>query len=247
MAIAATETPQKVPEMDEAQCRAALARLDQLRQTLDEVRLAIPDILSTLNDPHASPARFLANFTGAAVDAQKRLETFKVTWRNEATQELFERARQSLQANSDLSAAATVPMYGWAETDLVDSEKTDDASSARALEHGIVEDGGHFDQVDVARVVDDFRKAHPNFNVDLEVWRKENWVINIQYQAPRIFLRFSIRRYKGRNDEAVLMAECLGEMKLFPAITRCLASRPDPNNLPYLLVCSLPLHAPQSI
>lgn len=113
------------------------------------------------------------------MDAQKRLETFKATWRNEATQELFERARQSLQANSDLSAAATVPMYGWTETDLMDSEKADDASSARALEHGIVEDGVHFDQVDVARVVDDFRKAHPNFNVDLEVWRKENWVINV--------------------------------------------------------------------
>ncbi|KAJ9662226.1 hypothetical protein H2201_006156 [Coniosporium apollinis] len=184
MAISASEPPQQVPEMDEAQCRAALARLDQLRQTLDEVRLAIPDILSTLNDPHASPARFLANFTGAAVDAQKRLETFKATWRNEATQELFERARQSLQANPDLSAAATVPTYGWTNSDLIEYKKADDESSARALEHGIVEGGGHFEQVDVAQVVDDFRKAHANFKVDLEVWKKENWVINV-YTIPR--------------------------------------------------------------
>lgn len=132
-----------------------------------------------MNDRRASPAHFVKDFTVAAVDAQKRVTTFKAAWRDQETQALFERVRKSLLANSDLSAGARVPMYGWNDSNIVEVKKTADVDNGgRALQNGGAEDDGHFERVDVAQVVDDFRRAHPSFKVDVD--NKENWVINVR-------------------------------------------------------------------
>lgn len=49
-------------------------------------------------------------------------------------------------------------------------------------------------------------------------------------------MNFTIQ-YEQENDGRYgFIPRCLGEMKLYPAITKCLTSRPRPHDLNYLLV-----------
>jgi hypothetical protein len=49
-------------------------------------------------------------------------------------------------------------------------------------------------------------------------------------------LKFQINVKREANGRHKLNAECLGTKELFLAITRCIASRPQANDLKYLLV-----------
>jgi hypothetical protein len=50
-------------------------------------------------------------------------------------------------------------------------------------------------------------------------------------------LKFRINIEREANGRHKLNAECLGTTEPFLAVTRCIASRPQANDLNYLLVC----------
>lgn len=50
-----------------------------------------------------------------------------------------------------------------------------------------------------------------------------------------LYMQFRIVRSKDANGKNKLDAECSGAMALSPAITRCVASRPNPSSLRNLL------------
>jgi soluble P-type ATPase len=55
-------------------------------------------------------------------------------------------------------------------------------------------------------------------------------------------LKFHIVVGQGANDRGKLRAECLGTTELQTAISRCIASRPRPNDLQSLLVIIIEFH-----
>jgi len=51
----------------------------------------------------------------SAIQSTDELRTFREDWTSEHTQSLFARASESLKADGNLSKAAAVAKYGWAE------------------------------------------------------------------------------------------------------------------------------------
>ena len=63
--------------------------------------------------------------------------------------------------------------------------------------------------------------------------------LKIKYKANTLPLSFTIQYEVEESGRYKFIPQCLGDMKLYPAVTRCLSSRPRPYDLNYLLV-SLP-------
>lgn len=225
MALEVSSSQQPAADWDETQCKAALAHLEKLQEQLDELRLTIPRIIQPLRTAHTTPAAFYTGFRQAALGANKNLSRFKAAWQSQETQSILEHTKESQKADPDLSACVRVPKYGW--VDILDNEK----------EAGAVEKGDQIamlnnEEVDITGIVDAFKHEHPKFKVNIEA---DNQLINIMFRLPTLLMRFRVLRRKETNGNYKLDAECVGKMPLFPAITRCLASRPRPNDLKYLL------------
>ena len=56
-----------------------------------------------------------AEIKKSAVQSTANLRSFREDWLSEQTQYLFARARESLEADGDLSKSVTEAKYGWNE------------------------------------------------------------------------------------------------------------------------------------
>lgn len=55
------------------------------------------------------------------------------------------------------------------------------------------------------------------------------------FQVPLMVLKFKVVSNIDSDNNATFDVECLGNVPLCSAISRCIASRPRPNHLPHLL------------
>ncbi|OCL03803.1 hypothetical protein AOQ84DRAFT_381249 [Glonium stellatum] len=227
MALEVSSSQQPAADWDETQCKAALAHLEKLQEQASLLPRCCrwpPDFdivgRTTSYDPsHNTTSQDRAHDPGSI------LHGFKAAWQSQETQSILEHTKESQKADPDLSACVRVPKYGW--VDILDNEK----------EAGAVEKGDQIamlnnEEVDITGIVDAFKHEHPKFKVNIEA---DNQLINIMFRLPTLLMRFRVLRRKETNGNYKLDAECVGKMPLFPAITRCLASRPRPNDLKYLL------------
>ncbi|KAF2191022.1 hypothetical protein K469DRAFT_558517 [Zopfia rhizophila CBS 207.26] len=229
MAAPSDTVTQAASGWDEAQCKAALAQLEALQQDLDNIRFTIPRMVHPFNSNLSSPAALFQAFKQATVGSQNDIKSFRVKWQSSEIQSIFDRARESQTTNSDLTASAQVPKYGWLESELAEKAagKTMKAKTAK-MENSNVELTNEY----VAQLVDDFKKKNPKSNISID---DNNQVLNISLRAGALVLRFRVVIQREANGWHKLDATCLGKMKLFPAITNCISSRPRANDLKYLL------------
>ncbi|EUC36999.1 hypothetical protein COCCADRAFT_33649 [Bipolaris zeicola 26-R-13] len=210
---------------DEAQCTAALAQLEQLQTQIDDLRLAIPRIIEPFHRPPNATTYKL--YTQGVLSSQTGLNALKDRWNLPEVQNTFEHAKQSFGANADLSEAVSVPSHGWVEREQEVNRSTSKSGSKTAEDTGAV-----FSDSDISRIVVVFRKAHPTLKVETN---DEDHSIHIRFVASSLMLKFRVTIDRESNGRHKLNAECLGTTESCLAITRCIASRPNKNDLRYLL------------
>ncbi|KAI4657134.1 uncharacterized protein J4E79_007750 [Alternaria viburni] len=210
---------------DEAQCTAALAQLEQLQAQISDMRLAIPRIIEPFHRPRSSATYKL--YADGVLGSQKNLDSLKSQWKSPEVQSTFEHAKQSLSANADLSESVSIPSHGWAERARKAKESTKSQGGENKEDTGAI-----VTDEDIERIVVEFRKAHPNLKVDTH---DEDRSIQTRFVAGSLMLKFRVGIERDANGRHKLNAECLGTTEPFLAITRCIASRPNPDDLKYLL------------
>lgn len=132
---------------------------------LDELRLTIPSIIEPLRIRHEAPEQLFKAFKQAASDASRALAGFRTAWHDRTTHVIFERTKQSQKANSDLSAGANLPRYGWSEIDAQKSaEVRVDGPNVTLNHHAEINRTGSEQTVEEA--VNTFKTTHPNLTVD---------------------------------------------------------------------------------
>ena len=230
---------------DEAQCTAALAQLEQLQaqvrllchllwttctdmRQISDMRLAIPRIIEPFHRPRSSATYKL--YADGVLGSQKNLDSLKSQWKSPEVQSTFEHAKQSLSANADLSESVSIPSHGWAERARKAKESTKSQGGENKEDTGAI-----VTDEDIERIVVEFRKAHPNLKVETH---DEDRSIQTRFVAGSLMLKFRVGIERGANGRHKLNAECLGTTEPFLAITRCIASRSNPDDLKYLLVCT---------
>nr|POF03798.1 hypothetical protein CFP56_21554 [Quercus suber] len=101
------------PAWEGGQYEAALAHLERLQCQIDNMRSTIPSIISPLFQPSSTKAVMFIDLKKAAVQATDDLKRFRQTWKDENAQSYFRRATESLEKDSNLEVAKTLPRYGW--------------------------------------------------------------------------------------------------------------------------------------
>jgi hypothetical protein len=159
------------------------------------------------------------------------MKTFKSQWQGKETQNILEHARKSAAANPDLSAGAQVQQYGWIEKEKKDKDAAknsgDGEERAEDLDIRITKE-------ERGRIVGQWRQTHPMINMDETDDGKQ---LLISFVGDSTKYRFRVTISEAANASQALQAECEGTGEPFTSITRCLASRPNPNDLKHLLVC----------
>ncbi|KAL5393154.1 hypothetical protein PMIN04_005451 [Paraphaeosphaeria minitans] len=228
--MAAAEAPQAAPpteDYDEAKCIAALAQLERLKHQLDDLRLTLPRILEPFHMP-SKPPMFHA-FKDNLIKAQRDMKTFKSQWQGQETQNILEHARKSAAANPDLSAGAQIQQYGWIEKEKKEKEvsKKNEDGVKRAEDLGI-----RITKEERGRIVQQWRQINPSIKVDETDDGKQ---ILIPFVADSTKYSFRVMISGDANLSQAVQAECEGAGEPFTSVTRCLASRPNPNDLKNLL------------
>lgn len=210
---------------DEAQCTAALAHLEQLQAQIDDLRLAIPRIIEPFHRPANATTYKL--YAQGVLSSQSGLDTLKSQWKQPDIQHAFEHVRKSFAANADLSECVSIPSHGWVERERKAKESTKNTGGER------VEDAtAKLSDEDISRIIVEFRKTHPNLKLETH---DDDRTISVRLVSGSLMLKFRINIEREVNDRHKLNAECLGTTEPFLAITRCIASRPQANDLQYLL------------
>lgn len=170
-------------------------------------------------------------FKNNLVKAQRDMKTLRSQWHGPETQNIFEHARKSAIANPDLSLGAQIQQYGWIEKE----EKEKETSKKNLRGEESVEDVGmHITKEDRVRIVAQWRETYPSIKMEAE---NEDKQLVMRFAADSTKYCFRITVSEDPNSSQVLQAECEGAREPFSSVTRCLASRPNPNDLKYLLVC----------
>ncbi|KAF2133273.1 hypothetical protein P153DRAFT_381711 [Dothidotthia symphoricarpi CBS 119687] len=212
---------------DEAQCTAALAQLEQLQAQIDDLRLAIPRIIEPFQRP-PNPSTFKL-YSQGVIGSQNGIKSLSEQWKSPEIQGMYDHVRESLAANADLAASASLPSHGWVERERREREaKKGQAKRIEAVE----EVGAVLTDEEISQIVVEFRKAHPNIRMDTQ---DDNRSILVQFVSASTKYRFRITIECDGNGRHKLNAACLGTTEPFLAITRCIASRPNTNDLKHLL------------
>ncbi|OAG08209.1 uncharacterized protein CC84DRAFT_1214733 [Paraphaeosphaeria sporulosa] len=228
--MAAAEAPQAaspIDNYDEAKCLAALAQLEHLKHQLDDLRLTLPRILEPFHMP-SKPPMFHA-FKDNLIKAQRDMKTFKSQWQGQETQNILEHARKSVAADPDLSAGAQIQQYGWIEkeTKQNDAAKNNGDGEERPDDLGIRITNEERDSI-----VGQWRQTHPTIKIE-EV--DDGKQLLIPFVGDSTKYRFRVTISEGATSPQAIQAECEGAGEPFTSVTRCLASRPNPNDLKHLL------------
>ncbi|KAF2872223.1 hypothetical protein BDV95DRAFT_543900 [Massariosphaeria phaeospora] len=216
-------------DWDEERCISALAQLESLQNQLTNLRLAIPRVVEPLHSSAPiGPAIFKA-FKEGLVGSQNGIKLFRAQWHSEEVQSAFEHSKQSFNRNSDLSAATQVPPYGWIQAEIA----TQKVSKRKRTEEQIDDDKYvALPQDEVFRLVHEFSKIHPVIKVGSKDKHSD---LMIQFVASSLTLRFHVVLEREANGRHKLNVDCLGSTEPFMSIARCVASRPQANDLKYLL------------
>lgn len=163
---------------DEAQCKAALAQLEQLQTQvrrlhlsiftlglhaqIDDLRLAIPRITEPFHRP-PNPSTFKL-YSQGVVGSQNGINALSDKWRSPEVQDILAHARKSYEANSDLSTCTSVPAHGW-----VERENRERESLKGNREHVTVEDQiDSLDEERISQIIAEVQEAHPNIKLELQ-------------------------------------------------------------------------------
>ncbi|KAB2577092.1 Mediator complex subunit Med27 [Lasiodiplodia theobromae] len=233
-------------DWDEAHLVEALAALEKLQDQaswlatsitctiltvaqMDELRSIVPNLTAPFLVAQDSPEALSRDFKQAAITEAKRLQAFERRWKSDEVQDILAHAAQSVKANPDLTKGAKVARYGWVD---VAEKQQRPAKSKEKKPRGKGSDAD--DKVAASSVmptVNAFKEAHPTFHVDVD----EGRIITISFRVPSLVLTFKITCHVGPDDKTSFIVDSPGNGPLFSAITRCIASRPRPNDLSYLL------------
>jgi hypothetical protein len=94
---------------------------------------------------------------------QNDIRNLNENWKNPEIQDLFNHTSKSYSANTDLSASASIPVYGWIERELRERKSKKSSRSENTDEISTV-----FTDEDVSRIIADFRTTYPNIKLDLQ-------------------------------------------------------------------------------
>ncbi|EMC93058.1 hypothetical protein BAUCODRAFT_151429 [Baudoinia panamericana UAMH 10762] len=100
---------------NEQQYHDALAHLERLQQQLDGLRSVLPTIVAPLLQKDASQGGMFASVKKAALQSTDDLDRFRKEWSSDQTQQLLTRSNESVKEDGDLSRAADISKYGWAQ------------------------------------------------------------------------------------------------------------------------------------
>lgn len=183
-----------------------------------------------LNTPQKDVATLFSVYKKAVVGSQNNIKTFRTQWHSPEIQTIFEHGKQSLNDNPDLSESASVLRYGWKQS--LDARPK--AAPPKKRRHSLIEDEpAHVGEGDLGSIVEGFRNKYQQIKVET---KDNGHDIRIQLMTAGTRLKFHIVVGQGPNNKGKLRAECLGTTKLQTAVSRSIASRPQANDLEYLLV-----------
>lgn len=178
--------------------------------------------------------------------SQSAVKGLNESWKRPEIQSTFEHVRKSIGADADLSPSSSIPSTGW-----VEREKRE-RLSATGKEKEHTDDGGAvLTDSDITAIIEDFKTRHPDIKLDVQddnrvisVCRRRQisppllTVSQITFVAGATKLNFLVRIEREADGRHKLTADCPGTKEPWLSISRCIASRPLPNDLKYLLVCS---------
>jgi hypothetical protein len=169
-------------------------------------------------------------FKNNLTKAQHDLTSFRTQWQSQESQTILEHAKKSANANPDLSAGAQVPQYGWIEKEKKEREAAMNNGDAeeRAEDLGI-----RITLEERRRVVEQYRETYPSIKMEEKNDGKQ---LLIPFVADSTKFRFRVTIPQDAHSPQAIQAECEGTGEPFTSVTRCLASRPNPNDLKSLLV-----------
>lgn len=107
----------QLEELTESQYIAALAHLESLQNQLDNLRLVLPSIVHSLTTPYPDPQSMYKAVYNAMWGGSRALDVFRNAWEGPKTREVLMRVRASWFKDSDVSAAAGLPTWGWIKKD----------------------------------------------------------------------------------------------------------------------------------
>ncbi|KAF2633721.1 hypothetical protein BU25DRAFT_11720 [Macroventuria anomochaeta] len=223
---ASGSTAQPGAGWDEAQCMAALAQLEQLQAQIDDLRLAIPSIIEPFSQP-PNPSTFKL-YSQGVIGSQTGIKALNDTWRAPDVQEMLAHTKKSYEANPDLSTSTSVPSHGWIERERRERESRKGNGKHTAVEN----QGDRLDSEKISRIIAEIQEAQPNVKLEAQ---NDNRSITAQFVANSMRLSFKVNIERENDTQHKLTAECLGTSEPFLSITRCIASRPNANDLASLL------------
>ena len=159
-----------------------------------------------------------------------RVGNFQAIWQSAPVAEVLDYTLRSAKLDPDPSKGAKLPEDGQVQ----EGDQISRGASEPNEDKNHVNDAAGHKVEDMAQAIEDFKQRHPECTVDFDSQEQKT---EVSVPGPLGPTNFTVKKRQGSHNEEVSWdVECLGTMKLFPAITRCLASRPQDNNLHYTLV-----------
>jgi hypothetical protein len=176
--------------------------------------------------------------------SQNGIKTLHEQWRSAEIMDTFEYTRKSLAGNADLSASRSIPRHGWTEREVKgrDTTKSSRSESTEENNASLTDD-------DIVRIVADFQKSHPSIKLE---YQDENHTISVrciwtmflhvltceqtQIISSSVKLQLRVGIEREANGRPKLNVETIGSTEPWVSINRCIASRPQSNDLKSLLV-----------
>ncbi|KAF2115792.1 mediator complex subunit 27-domain-containing protein [Lophiotrema nucula] len=228
--MATTDTQQPSSSWDEERCKAALAQLERLQTQatqLDDLRMTIPRVVEPFNSNLTSGPVIYKQFSTAAVSSQNNIKAFRAQWQSPETQSILNHAKESLEKSDDLSAGAQVAKFGWVQSELAEKEKT---SRSKHDKKDIADD--KLDKETIGKMLEEFKTANSKTKIETKDGNRD---ILFSFVADGLRLKFRVTIEEEAGGRRKVNAECMGTAKPFSSISRSVASRPQANDLKYLL------------
>ncbi|KAF2678383.1 hypothetical protein K458DRAFT_317242 [Lentithecium fluviatile CBS 122367] len=211
---------------DEAQNISALAHLERLQAQLNGLRPTVSRVVTPFYSP-PSPALF-HEFKAGLYAAQAEIKSFRNNFLAQETQAILEHARQRESEDGDLSKCGEVSHYGWIEREKREKEnakKTKGAETVEQCEAALTDE-------EVDKIVREWRARNLKLGFEAKERSRDLTIIFVAYGYR---LRFHVVVSQDANEPRKLQAACMGTTDVDLTITRCIASRPNVNDLKYLL------------